>query len=142
MSAAPTVDGLMASTLNVRGRDPRSAEYMAGVRALLAFRIDGDGEMPYPYPFGTVQSDAYLSGMCEGDVIWKAAKKSTPSPAGAVRTVTLATDHLDAIAEALNGRIMELKPLVTHAAMDCPSDLTWADALDVARQALALVEAA
>lgn len=61
---------------------------------------------------------------------------------GAVRTVTFATDHLTAIAAALNDRIVALEQLAASAAVDYPGDLAWADALDVARQSLALIDAA
>lgn len=48
-------------------RDPRSAEYKAGVLAALMFRL---GETPYcpqcPHPVGSAQSDAWFSGSQEG----------------------------------------------------------------------------
>ncbi len=53
-------------------RDPRSAEYKAGVRAALAFRID-DRRIAHLYDAGTAQDDAYYAGMAEGHALWRAA---------------------------------------------------------------------
>lgn len=53
-----------------RPRDPRSTEYKAGVRALLASRISG---IPFvcPYPPSSAASDAFYSGKDEGCRIWR-----------------------------------------------------------------------
>jgi len=49
-------------------RDPRSTPYKAGVRAALAYRIDGTG-FPHPYQPGTAEDDAYYAGIAEGHAI-------------------------------------------------------------------------
>jgi len=70
----PTVDYLMAEAF-APGRDPRSQEYKAGVRAVLAWRINGV-PLPTPYALGTVQADAYFSGQDEGHRIWRALRET------------------------------------------------------------------
>jgi len=55
-------------------RDPRSEPYKAGVRAALAFRIDGS-RIPHPYLPATAEDDAYYAGQAEGHAIWR---RSTP----------------------------------------------------------------
>jgi DNA-directed RNA polymerase subunit RPC12/RpoP len=67
--AAPTVETLMAAAF-MPGRDPRSAEYKEGVRAVLTMRIDGR-QMVVPYTLGTAQCGAYLAGCEEGKAIWR-----------------------------------------------------------------------
>ncbi len=69
-----TVDHLFVAAFN-RPRDPRSAEYKAGVRAALEFRIDG---LPIrrPHVTGTAQDDAFDGGLAEGHAIWRAAAAS------------------------------------------------------------------
>ncbi|GGX76817.1 hypothetical protein GJV26_17005 [Massilia dura] len=52
-------------------RDPRSPEYKAGVRAALAYRIEGK-RIPHLYEPGTAQDDAYHAGLAEGHGIWRA----------------------------------------------------------------------
>lgn len=49
-----------------RPRDPRSAEYKAGILAALKYRLGETDTMPCPYPVGSVQLDAWLSGTNEG----------------------------------------------------------------------------
>lgn len=81
MSARPmTVDALMAAAFGVP-RDPRSPEYKAGVRAALAFRIDGI-KIRCPHPMGTAQADAFYSGVDEGRRRWReAVEAARPSTA-------------------------------------------------------------
>lgn len=47
-------------------RDPRSDEYKAGMRAVLAFRLGEITEVRCPFPMGTAQADAFFSGCDEG----------------------------------------------------------------------------
>lgn len=70
-TGAMSVDQLFQATFN-RPRDPRSAEYKAGVRAALAFRIEGK-RIAKLYDPASAQDDAYYSGMAEGHAIWRAA---------------------------------------------------------------------
>lgn len=65
-----TVSELMAKAF-MPGRDARSVEYMAGVRALLALRIDG-AKLPRSYEMGTVQADPFYAGVDGGHRIWHA----------------------------------------------------------------------
>lgn len=51
-------------------RDPRSAEYKAGVMAALCFRINGQ-KIPRPYALGTAQADAFYAGIDEGHRRWR-----------------------------------------------------------------------
>jgi len=51
-------------------RDPRSAEYKAGVMAVLEFRIN-KRKITSPYTPGTAQADAFAAGIEEGHSIWK-----------------------------------------------------------------------
>lgn len=58
----------VAALLNKRfavAREPRSAEYKAGVAAALCFRLHGV-KITCPYALGTAQADAFLSGTDEG----------------------------------------------------------------------------
>lgn len=66
-------------------RDPRSPEYKAGVRAALAYRIDGV-RIPQPYQPGTAQDDAYHAGQLEGHAIWRAATSAAAGTAVSVTT--------------------------------------------------------
>jgi hypothetical protein len=70
----PTVDELMAEAF-ATGRDPRSQEYKAGVRAILECRLNGE-PLPAPYALGTVQADAYFAGQNEGESIWRALREN------------------------------------------------------------------
>jgi hypothetical protein len=74
MSIAPTVDDLMAKAFPP-GRDPRSAEYKAGVRAMLEKCLNGK-PLPMPYERGTAQCDAYFAGWDEGSLIYRALKEN------------------------------------------------------------------
>jgi predicted SprT family Zn-dependent metalloprotease len=67
---APNVEALMAEAFKP-GREPRSAEYKEGVRAVLAMRIERS-QLALPYALGTAQCDAYLAGCEEGKEIWRA----------------------------------------------------------------------
>lgn len=65
-----------------RPRDPRSAEYKAGARAVLTYRVKGV-RVRCPYQVGTAQSDAYYAGVNEGHHIWRAhveAEQSRQAP--------------------------------------------------------------
>lgn len=53
-----------------RPRDPRSAEYKAGVMAALRFRIEGT-KINRPYRIGTAAADAFFSGISEGHSLWR-----------------------------------------------------------------------
>lgn len=65
------IDAIMNKTFP-QGRDPRSDEYKAGVRAQLARLIEGT-PLRYPYRMGTAQADAYFAGMDEGRDVWSRA---------------------------------------------------------------------
>ncbi|KLU21954.1 hypothetical protein EOS_32950 [Caballeronia mineralivorans PML1(12)] len=67
------VDDLMRKAF-APARDPRSTEYKAGVRALLALRINGV-KLVQPYEMGTVQADAFYAGIDEGHHIWRALRE-------------------------------------------------------------------
>ncbi|MFC5550748.1 hypothetical protein [Massilia aerilata] len=58
-----------------RPRDPRSAEYKEGVRAILVYRIKG-GLTRCPYAMGTASADAYYAGTDEGHRIWRAHEET------------------------------------------------------------------
>lgn len=66
-----SVDHLFKDAFD-RCRDPRSAEYKAGVRAALAFRIEGK-RIARPYDKASASDDAYGAGMVEGHALWRAA---------------------------------------------------------------------
>lgn len=51
-------------------RNPRSAEYKAGARAVLDYRISGI-RISSPHPAGSAQFDAYHAGVTEGHAIWR-----------------------------------------------------------------------
>ena len=63
------LESLMQSAFD-RPRDARSAEYKAGVRALLVSRL---AALPVvcPHPAGSPQSDAFYSGKDEGCRLWR-----------------------------------------------------------------------
>jgi hypothetical protein len=67
---ADLVDQLFNAAFNMP-RDPRSAEYKAGVRAVLRYRAMGEC-IRCPHPMGTAQADAFYSGTDEGHRIWRA----------------------------------------------------------------------
>ncbi len=54
-------------------RDPRSPEYMAGVRAALDKRSGLLERISNPYKAGTAQSDAWFAGVREGHESWSAS---------------------------------------------------------------------
>lgn len=56
-------------------RDPRSAEYKEGVRAALAYRVNG-ARIHCPYPAGSAQFDAFYAGIAEGHAIWRAHQEA------------------------------------------------------------------
>lgn len=64
---SPTVDGLMTKAFD-KFRTPRSDAYKAGVRAILAMRIERKS-VEMPYDVGTADADAYFSGHAEGHAI-------------------------------------------------------------------------
>ncbi|MET3134977.1 hypothetical protein AAKU55_005280 [Oxalobacteraceae bacterium GrIS 1.11] len=75
----PSVDALMKQAFD-GPRDPRSAEYKAGVRAVLEMKIEGKA-IQHAYAPGTAQEDAFYAGHAEGVLIWrnvqaKAARKA------------------------------------------------------------------
>lgn len=82
-----SVDHLYNKAFNST-RDPRSQEYKAGVRAALAFRIEGK-RITQPYRPETAQDDAYHSGLAEGHGIWRAA---TSTVGGAAMSAVTTTD--------------------------------------------------
>lgn len=61
-------------------RDPRSEPYKAGVRAALAFRIDGV-RIPHPFAPATAEDDAYYAGQAEGHALWRRFKDVERRPA-------------------------------------------------------------
>lgn len=67
----PSAAQLFAAAFAV-ARDPRSAEYRAGVQAALEFRVDGK-RITRPYPPGSAADDAYDAGLVEGHWIWRRA---------------------------------------------------------------------
>jgi hypothetical protein len=73
MSAATNphakVEALMRQAFG-RPRDPRSVEYKAGVRAALEFRLLRQS-LVCAYKQGTAGSDAFYSGVDEGNAIWR-----------------------------------------------------------------------
>jgi len=71
---ASAVESLMVEAF-APGREPRSAEYKAGVRAILDWRING-APLAAPYELGTAQADAYFAGQEEGKAIWRSLRES------------------------------------------------------------------
>jgi hypothetical protein len=63
------VEALMRQAFGLP-RDPRSAEYKAGVRSALEFRLVRQ-PLVSPYKQGTAGSDAFYSGVDEGNAIWR-----------------------------------------------------------------------
>ncbi|WP_175108185.1 hypothetical protein [Pararobbsia alpina] len=55
------------------GRDPRSAEYKAGGRAMLEKRVNGVA-LDMPYVLGMAQADAYMAGWDEANSIFRALR--------------------------------------------------------------------
>lgn len=52
-------------------RNPRSAEYKAGARAVFDYRISGI-LISSPHAAGSAQFDAFHAGVTEGHAIWRA----------------------------------------------------------------------
>lgn len=75
------------------GRQPRSAEYQAGVRALLLKRTLCR-PLVCPHPHGSAQADAWYAGVDEGIALWS-------SQVHALHTALL---HGDAATAAGKGR--------------------------------------
>lgn len=80
-TGAATVDQLFNAAFST-ARDPRSAEYRAGVRAALAFRIEGV-PIRHQHAAGTAADDAFASGIQEGHAVWRAAQAEAVTAAGA-----------------------------------------------------------
>jgi hypothetical protein len=53
-----------------KARQARSLEYRHGVRAALAYRLEGRPS-PQPYPLGTARADAWFAGLDEGHALWR-----------------------------------------------------------------------
>lgn len=72
-AAIHIVDKLYHAAFDQPG-EPHSPEYMAGARAALWDRVNGVSRSPIrqdpPYPMGTTQADAWLSGYHQGLLIW------------------------------------------------------------------------
>lgn len=64
------VDRLMEAAFN-RQREPRSAAYKNGVRAVLAFRAGSTFDISAPYSAGSAERDAFIAGMDEGREVWR-----------------------------------------------------------------------
>jgi hypothetical protein len=62
-------------------REPRSAEYKAGVLAALQDRVNRANHSPDrhdpPYPMGTALCDAWLAGYQEGMLVWESQWETT-----------------------------------------------------------------
>lgn len=56
-------------------RDPRSAEYQAGVIAALEYLCGEVVSIGCAYPLGTCQADAFIAGTREGFDIFRAFKE-------------------------------------------------------------------
>ena len=69
LGGAGLIDQLMAAAF-AGPRSPRSPEYRAGARAVLAFRITS-APIRRPYAAGTAQDDAFDAGQAEGHIIWR-----------------------------------------------------------------------
>lgn len=74
-SATLKVDRLMDAAF-FPGRTPRSAEYRAGCRAALEFRLAGK-PLPMPYAAGNATADAFLAGIDEGHAILQRNEAAT-----------------------------------------------------------------
>lgn len=77
------VDELMKQAFE-RPRDARSAEYKAGCRALLDFKLN-QVAIDRPYEFGTAQADAFFAGMDEGHEILQRERSRCICPPNGVR---------------------------------------------------------
>lgn len=68
--AVKTIQRLMHSAFGHTQRDPRSAEYRAGAKALLEARL-GAAPLKNPHVAGTAQADAWWGGIEEGKAIYR-----------------------------------------------------------------------
>lgn len=75
------IETLMNRAFDER-REQRSEEYKNGVRTTLEFYING-GDPVCPYLMGTAAADAFISGMDEGQSIFRVYKQQQPT-SGAV----------------------------------------------------------
>ena len=66
-AATSTVGSLLVAAFD-RPRDPRSAAYIAGVRAHLEYAIN-DKKTALPYKLGSAEADAFFAGADEGRAI-------------------------------------------------------------------------
>lgn len=66
------VEAILAHRFRV-GTSPRSAEYRAGVRAILEFRLTGGAHIHCPAPLGTAAADAFGAGVDEGHFLSRIA---------------------------------------------------------------------
>lgn len=69
MSTTPTIDSLMIATFD-KPRDPRSAAYKAGARALFARFLHGTA-IRCAYPAGSAENDAFYAGIDEGNLVMR-----------------------------------------------------------------------
>lgn len=72
MESLISVDELIKEAFD-RMRTPRSPEYQAGVRAALAWKIEGI-HIVNIYHIGTAQADAFFAGLDEGYQIYRDLK--------------------------------------------------------------------
>jgi len=68
-TASQLVEKLMKAAFD-RPRDPRSFAYKLGVRSLLTSRATKT-PLVRPYAAGTVEFDAFFSGVDEGHAVWR-----------------------------------------------------------------------
>lgn len=64
-----TIDDLVNLAFS-RAQSPRSEEYKAGVRAILAHWVNQE-RCECPYPIASAQADAFFAGVDEGHAIWR-----------------------------------------------------------------------
>jgi len=57
-------------------RNPRSNEYKCGALAALKYRLGEEAETKLPYVLGSVQADAWFSGLLEGRFLAKEYQES------------------------------------------------------------------
>ncbi|MBA5686963.1 hypothetical protein [Rugamonas apoptosis] len=69
---AATVEQLFQAAFSVP-RDPRSTSYKNGVRAALAFRIEGR-RIARLYDPASAEDDAFYAGVAEGHALWRRAQ--------------------------------------------------------------------
>lgn len=66
-----SVDNIMTAAF-FNGRAPRSAEYKAGTRMALEYRVEHKDIVP-PYEAGTAAADAFYAGIEEGKLLYRVA---------------------------------------------------------------------